>query len=69
MRLRLNFRGEVQGVGFRFYMQRKARELGVHYLDLAAAEMTKFDADMDALGIIPCWSEPRATSAAARARR
>ena len=47
---------------------RKARELGVHYLDLAAAEMAKFDADMDALGIVPCWSEPRATSAIADIR-
>jgi len=47
---------------------RKARELGVHYLDLAAAEMTKFDADMDALGVVPCWSEPRATSAIADIR-
>ena len=25
---------------------RKARELGVHYLDLAAEEMARFDADM-----------------------
>ncbi len=42
---------------------RKARELGVHYLDLAAEEMTRFDADMAALGLLPAWSEPRATSA------
>jgi len=42
---------------------RKARELGVHYLDLAADEMARFDRDMGALGLIPCWSEPRATSA------
>ena len=47
---------------------RKARELGVHYLDLAAAEMAKFDADMDALGVVPSWSEPRATSAIADIR-
>jgi L-cysteine:1D-myo-inositol 2-amino-2-deoxy-alpha-D-glucopyranoside ligase len=47
---------------------RKARELGVHYLDLAAAETARFDADMDALGLIPCWSEPRATSAIADIR-
>jgi len=47
---------------------RKARELGVHYLDLAAAEMVRFDADMDALGIVPCFSEPRATSAIADIR-
>jgi len=42
---------------------RKARELGVHYLDLAAEEMARFDADMAALGLLPAWSEPRATSA------
>jgi L-cysteine:1D-myo-inositol 2-amino-2-deoxy-alpha-D-glucopyranoside ligase len=41
----------------------KARELGVHYLDLAAVEMARFDADMQALGLLPAWSEPRATSA------
>ncbi len=44
---------------------RKAREMGVHYLDLAAEEITRFDADMAALGMIPAWSEPRATSAIA----
>ena len=44
---------------------RKARELGVHYLDLAAEEMARFDADMKALGLLPAWSEPRATSAIA----
>ncbi len=43
----------------------KARELGVHYLDLAAEEIARFDADMAALGLIPAWSEPRATSAIA----
>jgi L-cysteine:1D-myo-inositol 2-amino-2-deoxy-alpha-D-glucopyranoside ligase len=42
---------------------RKARELGVHYLDLAAEEMARFDADMSALGLLPVVSEPRATSA------
>ncbi len=47
---------------------RKASELGVHYLDLAAAEMGKFDADMDTLGLLPSWSEPRATSAIADIR-
>src|SRR4051794_9379758 len=41
----------------------KARSLGVHYLDLAAAETARFDADMRALDMLPCWSEPRATSA------
>jgi L-cysteine:1D-myo-inositol 2-amino-2-deoxy-alpha-D-glucopyranoside ligase len=42
---------------------RKARELGVHYLDLAAEEMARFDANMEALGLLPVHSEPRATSA------
>ena len=42
---------------------RKARSLGVHYLDLAAEEIARFDRDMDALGLLPAWSEPRATSA------
>jgi len=42
---------------------RKARELGVHYLDLAAEEIARFDADMKALGLLPAFSEPRATSA------
>jgi L-cysteine:1D-myo-inositol 2-amino-2-deoxy-alpha-D-glucopyranoside ligase len=46
----------------------KARELGVHYLDLAAAETAKFDDDMVALGMLPSWSEPRATSAIADIR-
>ena len=44
-------------------MLRKARELGVHYLDLAAEEMTRFDENMAALGILPVHSEPRASSA------
>jgi L-cysteine:1D-myo-inositol 2-amino-2-deoxy-alpha-D-glucopyranoside ligase len=42
---------------------RKARELGVHYLDLAAGEIARFDADMRALNLLPAASEPRATSA------
>lgn len=42
---------------------RRARELGVHYLDLAAEEMARFDADMAALELLPAWREPRATSA------
>jgi L-cysteine:1D-myo-inositol 2-amino-2-deoxy-alpha-D-glucopyranoside ligase len=41
----------------------KARSLGIHYLDLAAAEMKRFDEDMAALGMLPPFSEPRATSA------
>jgi L-cysteine:1D-myo-inositol 2-amino-2-deoxy-alpha-D-glucopyranoside ligase len=47
---------------------RKAQELGVHYLDLAAAETVRFDEDMRALGVLPAWSEPRATSAIADIR-
>ncbi len=47
---------------------RKARELGVHYLDLAAAEVARFDGDMRALNVIDSWSEPRATSAIADIR-
>jgi L-cysteine:1D-myo-inositol 2-amino-2-deoxy-alpha-D-glucopyranoside ligase len=42
---------------------RRAGELGVNYLDLAAEEMARFDADMKALGLLPPFSEPRATSA------
>ena len=42
---------------------RKARELGVHYLDLAAEEMARFDAEMGMLNLLPVYSEPRATSA------
>ena len=47
---------------------RKARSLGVHYLDLAAAEVARFDSDMAALGMLESWSEPRATSAIADIR-
>ena len=32
---------------------RKARELGVHYLDLAAGEIARFDADMEAARFAP----------------
>ncbi|MFT7597310.1 MAG: L-cysteine:1D-myo-inositol 2-amino-2-deoxy-alpha-D-glucopyranoside ligase [Acidimicrobiales bacterium] len=46
----------------------KARELGVHYLDLAAAETARFDDDMVALDMLPSFSEPRATSAIADIR-
>lgn len=48
---------------------RKARELGIHYLDLAAAETARFDNDMVALGMIPSWTEPRATSAISDIRK
>lgn len=41
----------------------KAREKGVHYLDLAAEEVAKFDNDMRALGQLASYAEPRATSA------
>jgi L-cysteine:1D-myo-inositol 2-amino-2-deoxy-alpha-D-glucopyranoside ligase len=46
----------------------KAREIGVHYLDLAAAETARFDDDVRALNLLPAWSEPRATSAIADIR-
>jgi L-cysteine:1D-myo-inositol 2-amino-2-deoxy-alpha-D-glucopyranoside ligase len=42
---------------------RKARELGVFYLDLAAQEMAKFDRDMQLINLQPIFSEPRATGA------
>jgi len=41
----------------------KARELGVHYLDLAAGEEARFDADMVALNALRVYSTPRASSA------
>ena len=41
----------------------KARQLGVHYLDLAAGEEARFQADMEALDVLPVHSEPRASSA------
>lgn len=47
---------------------RKSREVGMHYLDLAAAETARFDDDMLALEMLPSWSEPRATSAIADIR-
>ncbi len=47
---------------------RKAREVGMHYLDLAAKETAKFDEDMIALEMIPSYSEPRATSAISEIR-
>ena len=40
----------------------------MHYLDLAAAELARFDADMERLEMLPAWSEPRATSAIADIR-
>lgn len=41
----------------------KARQLGVHYLDLAAAEEARFERDMVALNVLPVHSTPRASSA------
>jgi L-cysteine:1D-myo-inositol 2-amino-2-deoxy-alpha-D-glucopyranoside ligase len=41
----------------------KARELGVHYLDLAAGEEARFERDMEALDALPVHSSPRASSA------
>lgn len=41
----------------------KARELGVHYLDLAAGEEARFNRDMEALEALPVHSTPRASSA------
>ncbi len=41
----------------------KAHELGVHYLELAASEIARFHADMDALEMRPTVAEPRATDA------
>src|ERR1700723_480307 len=40
---------------------RKARSLGVYYLDLAAEEIARFDEQMQALGLLPAFREPRAT--------
>ena len=40
----------------------KARELGVHYLDLDAGEEARFNADMEALNALPV-ATPRASSA------
>jgi L-cysteine:1D-myo-inositol 2-amino-2-deoxy-alpha-D-glucopyranoside ligase len=41
----------------------KARQLGVHYLDLAAGEEARFERDMEALHALPVYSSPRASSA------
>ena len=41
----------------------KARELGVHYLDLAAGEEARFERDMEALNALPVYATPRASSA------
>jgi L-cysteine:1D-myo-inositol 2-amino-2-deoxy-alpha-D-glucopyranoside ligase len=44
-------------------MLRKAREVGMPYLELAAAEVARFQGDMRALNMLPAYSEPAATSA------
>ncbi|MEO7399019.1 MAG: cysteine--tRNA ligase [Ilumatobacteraceae bacterium] len=41
----------------------KARQLGVHYLDLAAGQEARFERDMVALNLLPMYSTPRASSA------
>lgn len=41
----------------------KARELGVHYLDLAAGQEARFERDMEALNALPVAATPRASSA------
>lgn len=41
----------------------KARQLGIHYLDLAAGEEARFESDMEALNALPTFSSPRASSA------
>jgi L-cysteine:1D-myo-inositol 2-amino-2-deoxy-alpha-D-glucopyranoside ligase len=41
----------------------RARQLGVNYLDLAVEEMARIDSNLKDLGIVKCFSEPRATSA------
>src|SRR5215204_5313694 len=41
----------------------KARERGIHYLDLAAGEEARFERDMAALNALPVASTPRASSA------
>ena len=46
----------------------KAKQLDVHYLDLAAAETARFQGDMRDLDVLACVSEPRATSAIADIR-
>ncbi|MEY3559306.1 MAG: cysteine-D-myo-inosityl 2-amino-2-deoxy-alpha-D-glucopyranoside ligase MshC [Actinomycetota bacterium] len=47
----------------------KARELGVHYLDLAAGEEARFNRDMEALEMLPAYSTPRASSAITEIRK
>jgi L-cysteine:1D-myo-inositol 2-amino-2-deoxy-alpha-D-glucopyranoside ligase len=46
----------------------KARELGMHYLDLAAREEQRLEDDLRAMNFIPMHSTPRASSAIADIR-
>lgn len=46
----------------------KARELGIHYLDLAAGQEARFNRDMEALNALPMEATPRASSAIADIR-
>ena len=41
----------------------KARELGIHYLDLAAREEQRLEDDLRAMNFVPMHSTPRASSA------
>jgi len=41
----------------------RARRDSVNYLDLAFGQKRRFDDDLNALGVLDPWSEPRATSA------
>jgi L-cysteine:1D-myo-inositol 2-amino-2-deoxy-alpha-D-glucopyranoside ligase len=47
----------------------KARELGIHYLDLAAREVARLEEDLEALNFLPVHSSPRATSAIGEIRK
>jgi L-cysteine:1D-myo-inositol 2-amino-2-deoxy-alpha-D-glucopyranoside ligase len=47
----------------------KARELNIHYLDLAAREVARLEDDLAALNFLPVHSAPRATSAIADIRK
>ena len=47
----------------------KARELGIHYLDLAAREVARLEDDLEALNFLPVYSSPRATSAIGEIRK
>lgn len=47
----------------------KARELGIHYLDLAAREVARLEDDLEAMNFLPVYSSPRATSAIAEIRK